>query len=332
MQLNSTHLNQANLAIVVVTFKRQELLQVLMDSIKNLTIHPTYLVVVDNENSQDTKVIVENTQSELSDVNVNYVPMTENTGGAGGFSKGVEVAYNLGAEWIWVMDDDVKVFPEAIEKLEAWIERAVENDTRAIQVCRKNFDGSDFYWQYDFKNHLGIPNPISPSGFADGETFKKINTMCFEGGLFHRSIVAENGLPDSRFFIYWDDTMYGYLASKITQPILINETLMARTRTLDNVKIGKVRRLNSTSDMTRYYIMRNRGYMTHYFKLHGDYRPLTFTFGTFLTLVKETIRLGFSENFFKSLKILLNGMKDGKKARKDKSWTPMPKLEEIGTK
>lgn len=319
---------QPNLAIVVVTFKRQELLQVLIDSIKALTIRPKFLVLIDNENSSETKAIIESAKAALSDVEINYVPMLENTGGAGGFSKGAEVAYQLGAEWIWMMDDDVKVFPESIERLTPWLGEALQNNTRVLQVCRKNFDGTDFYWQYDFKNHLGIPNPVAPAGFAKGETFKKINTMCFEGGLFHRSIAEENGLPDKRFFIYWDDTIYGYLASKVTQPILINETLMARTRTLENVKIGKIRRLNSTSDMTRFYIMRNRGFMAQYFRLHGDYRPITFTFGTFLTLAKETIRLSFSDNFGKSFKILLNGMKEAKQIRKDKTWQPMPKLKD----
>jgi glycosyltransferase involved in cell wall biosynthesis len=313
-----------NLAIVVVTFKRQELLKILIDSIQALHSHPAALVVVDNENSAETRQIVESTS--LSGVDVHYVPMLENTGGSGGFSKGMEVAYGLNTDWVWMMDDDVKVFPESLERLLPWLDQAVENNTLAVQIRRKNFDGTDFYWQYDFKNHLGIPNPVAPSSFADGETFKKINTMCFEGGLFHHDLVKQIGLPDNRFFIYWDDTIYGYLSSKVTQPILINETLMARTRPLENIKIGRIRKLNSTSDMTRYYIMRNRGYMAHYFKLNGDYKPLVFTFGTFLTLSKEIIRLVFVKEKMKSLKILFKGMKDGKKLRKDKTWQPMPEL------
>ncbi|WP_460017333.1 glycosyltransferase [Lactovum odontotermitis] len=313
-----------NLAIVVVTFKRQELLQLLMDSISALQTHPAALVVVDNENSAETKQIVDSVV--LPETDVHYVPMMENTGGSGGFSKGMEVAYGLGTDWVWMMDDDVKIFPDSIERLAPWLDKAVDNNTLAVQIRRKNFDGSDFYWQYDFRNHLGIPNPVAPSGFAEGETFKKINTMCFEGGLFHHDLVKQIGLPDNRFFIYWDDTMYGYLASKVTQPVLINETLMARTRPLENIKIGRIRKLNSTSDMTRFCIMRNRGHMAHYFKLHGDYNPVIFTFGTFLTFTKEVIRLVFVKEKMKSFKILLKGMKEAKKLRKDKTWQPMPKL------
>ena len=36
------------------------------------------------------------------------------------FSAGVKRAYELGAQWFWVMDDDVMVVPEAIERLEPW--------------------------------------------------------------------------------------------------------------------------------------------------------------------------------------------------------------------
>lgn len=321
---------ESNLAIVIVTYKRQELLQVMFDSLRALTEKPKFIVLVDNENSQETSELTKKLQSDLSTLTeVSYVPMAENTGGAGGFSKGVQVAYDLGADWVWLMDDDVKIFPESIAALEPWLADAVKNENRAIQIRRKNYDGSDFYWQYDFKNHLGIPNPIAPAAFASNETSKNINTMCFEGGLFHRSLIEDIGLPDSRFFIYWDDTIYGYLSSKVTQPLLINEMLMQRTRTLNNLKLGKIRKLNSTSDMTRYYIMRNRGYMAQYFKLNGDYNPIVFGFGTFLTFSKEVIRLALSDDFRKGFKILRQGMKDAKKIRKDKNWQPMKAIQQL---
>ena len=50
--------------------------------------------------------------------------------------------------------------------------------------------------------------------------------MCFEGACFKRSVVQKIGLPDARFFIYWDDALYGYLASKVTQPILIPDFVL----------------------------------------------------------------------------------------------------------
>jgi len=287
---------------------------------------PPHVVIVDNEASSETENITKDLARRLSGSEVHYIPMAENSGGAGGFSKGVDVAYGLGVEWMWLMDDDVKVFPEALERLALWLSDCVANDTRVVQVCRRNFDGSDFYWQYDFRTGLGIPNPIAPPPFAAGERTRVINTMCFEGGVVHRSIVKEIGLPDERFFIYWDDTVYGYLASKHTHPVLINETLMQRTRSLDNLKIGRIRRLNTTSDMARYHIMRNRGYMARYFKLHGDFNPVLFGLGTALTMGKEIIRLVLAPARREGFKALIGGLRDSRTLRADKTWRPMAGL------
>ena len=118
-----------------------------------------------------------------------------------------------------------------------------------------------------------------------------MNTLCFEGGLFRRRIVEKIGLPDPRFFIYWDDTMYGYLASKVTNSIVVPDVVMRRTRDISNWDIAGLRQLNSTSDMNRYHILRNRGYMARYFMVHGDYRPVLFALGTAATVAKEVIRL-----------------------------------------
>lgn len=120
---------------------------------------------------------------------VAYAPQSDNLGGAGGFSAGVKHAYELGAQWFWVMDDDVMVVPEAIERLEPWT-----HTHRVVQGSRYDYDGGPFYWQYHFIVPLGIPNPIAPAAF-DESGFRAMNTMCFEGGLFARSVVDEIGFP-----------------------------------------------------------------------------------------------------------------------------------------
>ncbi|MDR0885357.1 MAG: glycosyltransferase [Clostridiales Family XIII bacterium] len=335
-------------AIVVVTYKRKELLKVLFDSYLASTVYPGNIYIVDNDKDPEVgdmcRHLQENLRANVAAVgnsedgshadstpmspSVNYIPMETNTGGAGGFSKGVESAYKAGAEWIWVMDDDVKVLPHGLETLEKWMKDAVADDHRVIQCRRMNYDDTPFYWQYHFWNKLGIPNPVAPADFKPGETQRPMNTACFEGGLFHRSIVDEIGIPDNRFFIYWDDTVYGYLASKVTNPILVVDILMQRTRHIDNIKIGSARKLNSTSDMVRYYIMRNRGYIAHYLKLNGEYNPIIFGFGTFLTFSKETIRLVITKNFRQGMASITRGMKDGKIARRDKTWKPMKEIQD----
>ncbi|MCI1901186.1 MAG: glycosyltransferase [Bifidobacteriaceae bacterium] len=322
------------LAIVVVTYKRQQLLTKLFDSILASTKAPWRVVIVDNEDSEETKKMVADFGTAVtgqwgktvadasgSQERVAYVRMTENSGGSGGFSKGVETAYNLGAEWFWIMDDDVAIEPEGMARLEKWTK-----GHDVIQGQRYDYDGGPFYWQYHFIVPLGIPDPIAPSGFG-AAGYKVMNTACFEGGLFRRNVVEQIGLPDKRFFIYWDDTLYGYLASKVTNPIIVPDFVMRRTREINNLDIAGVRQLNSTSDMNRYYIMRNRGYMARYFMAHGDYRPLLFGLGTALTFAKEIIRLVTVDKTLKTgIPALLRGWKDSRALLHQPDWEPMAPL------
>lgn len=323
------------LAIVVVTYKRQELLQELFTSFEKLRQCPWRIIIVDNEQSERTYHMVQSLNeaieqrwgvAQLDDegnsAHVVYAPQQDNLGGAGGFSAGVRRAYELGAQWFWVMDDDVTTVPEAIERLEPWT-----HQHSVIQGSRLDYDGGAFYWQYHFLVHLGIPNPVAPAAFgACG--FRQMNTMCFEGALFNRDIVEKIGYPDSRYFIYWDDTTYGYLASKVTKPIVVPDIILRRTRNIANWNIAGVRQLNSTSDMNRYHIMRNRGFMARYFQLYGDYNPVLFGLGTAATFAKEIIRLLAVDrkHLMSGVVKMWQGWKAARVILHDASWKPMPPL------
>jgi glycosyltransferase involved in cell wall biosynthesis len=309
------------LAVVVVTFNRASLLRIVLDSLAQLPQTPAHVIVVDNASSDDTPEVLAAAADRFPPGVLTSHRSQTNTGGSGGFHQGVELALATEAEWIWVMDDDVKVLPQALARLAPWTKRF-----QAIQGRRYNFDGSPFYWQFDFNTTLGIPNPVARDDFGP-QGWLPMNTVCFEGGLFQRDLIQRIGLPDPRFFIYWDDTVYGYLASKVTQPALVDAFILARTRQLKRLSLGPSRKLNGTSDMVRYHIMRNRGYMAQYFALHGDYQPLWFALGTVLTLGKELIRLAAVDHSFKTgLPALVRGLRDARRLRLDRSWRPMPPL------
>lgn len=328
------HNTYPNMAIVITTFKRQELLERLLQSIRQLDVQPAGIVLVDNECSKETEDIARRFGVE------HYIGMPENTGGAGGFSRGVHEAYERGYDWMWLMDDDVEMLDRAIEKLTPWLEKTerelkngtpIENCVCAFQPFRRNYDGSFFFWQYRFIEKMGIQNPFAKAHFDEGEAAKDANAICFEGGIIHRRAVEAIGLPDARFFIYWDDTVYGYLISKTSRILLIPEYCLQRTRELSNMRVGKTRKLNTTSDMARFYIMRNRGHMAHYLKENGDYSPFLFSLGTAYTWLKECIRLfvGKSCDKKESIKTLKRGAKEARRIRRDTSWQPYREVEKL---
>ena len=122
--------------------------------------------------------------------------------------------------------------------------------------------------------------------------------------------------------------MYGYRASKVTNPIVVPDVVLRRTREIGNWDIAGVRQLNSTSDMNRYHIMRNRGYMARYFMAYGDFRPFLFAVGTLATAAKEVIRLVAvdREHLRTGLVQIAKGWWDSRKLLHDPTGSPCLRL------
>ena len=315
---STTPFDPATATIAIVTYNRSGLLSRLLESIIVMDPKPGHIVIVDNASTDDTTELVEGYRERLGTELV-YRRLETNTGGSGGFSEGMRVAYELGSTWMWLMDDDVEVIPDGLAKMGAWAPRF-----KSIQWRRYDYDGSEFYWQYRLSIPFGIPIPFAPAGF-DASRYREMNSGCFEGMFIHRDIVTRIGLPDPRFFIYWDDSIYGWLASRHTTAVIVDEFVLRRTREIRQWDMG-IRHLNASSDAYRYYIMRNRGHMKHYFKVNGAYRPVRFALGSFLTFAKEIIRLVFVERKVRGTSNLWRGIRDGRKVARDTSWQPMPPL------
>lgn len=308
----------ASATIAVVTFNRSGLLTGLLESIVRMTPKPGHLVIVDNASTDDTTEVVESFRDRLGTELV-YRRLDTNTGGSGGFSEGMRVAYELGSEWIWLMDDDVEVIEDGLAKMGRWTARF-----KSIQGRRYDYDGSEFYWQYRIAEPLGIPIPFAPAGF-DESGYKPMNSGCFEGMFIHRGIVERIGLPDPRFFIYWDDQTYGWLASRLTESVIVNEFVLRRTREIKQWDMG-VRHMNASSNAYRYYIMRNRAIIQQYYRSLGVYNPVLFGMGSALTFIKELIRLIAVERTVRGTSNLFRGVRDGRRIARDRSWEPMPPL------
>lgn len=306
-------------AIVVVTYNRSALLERLLQSISRMDPKPGRVVIIDNASGDGTGDMVTGYADTLGP-EVVYQRLETNTGGSGGFSEGMRVAYETGATWMWLMDDDVELIPDGLAKMGRWAGRF-----RSIQGRRYDYDGSEFYWQYRIAERMGIPIPFAPAGF-DASGFKEMNSGCFEGMFIHRDVVARIGLPDPRFFIYWDDQVYGWLASRITRSVIVDEFVLRRTREIRQWDMG-VRHMNASSDAYRYYIMRNRALIKQYYRTHGVYRPALFALGTALTFGKELIRLVAVEHRVRGTGHLFRGLRDGRAIARDRTWRPMPPLD-----
>ncbi|HTF67827.1 MAG TPA: glycosyltransferase family 2 protein [Edaphobacter sp.] len=241
-----------SVAAVVVTFNRKMLLLECLQGLLSQTAPLDRIYIIDNASTDGTRETLEQA-GFLTKPTIRYVPLASNMGGAGGFSAGLRTAFADGFDWFWLMDDDVEPYSDGLAQLLEFREAS-----GCIHGRRRNPDGTPFPWGECFSERTVTTTPISDPNFITGSQALSINTGCFEGMLVSRQTVAQVGFPDADFFITWDDTYYGYLASRVTTVLIVNAFVLQRKLPFGSVKSRIYGDRFIQSSLALFYSHRNR--------------------------------------------------------------------------
>lgn len=102
---------------IVVTFNRKKLLANCLRALLSQSFSLNAVIVVDNASTDGTESYLKELGLLDGSGKVIYERLSDNTGGAGGFNRGVEIALEAGYQWFWLMDDDAEPQPDAFEIL-----------------------------------------------------------------------------------------------------------------------------------------------------------------------------------------------------------------------
>ena len=183
---------QNNVAAIVVTYNRLELLRQCVQALRNQSA-ACDILIVDNASTDGTA------QWLASQQDLNRRSTGSNLGGAGGFNFGMRWAVEAGYDYVWVMDDDTLPQPDALRKLlEAdevlhgnygWLSSVVLwTDGSECKMNRQRLKKS--YYEY---------SPLLKYGLVQAEQATFVS-------LFLRSAtILRFGLPIKEFFIWGDD-------------------------------------------------------------------------------------------------------------------------------
>ncbi|GGF00891.1 glycosyltransferase family 2 protein [Mycetocola zhadangensis] len=192
----------ATIAAVIVTFNRLEKLKTVIESIEAQARPVDALIIVDNASTDGTGQYL---QGLPSSDRLEIVTLGSNTGGAGGFSTGMRRAYDLGHDFVWIMDDDCYPAADSLSELERGYDAAVgELGPDVPFACSLvNFvDGSI----------CEMNNPETTWDWARlisrGQNSVMVKSCSFVSVLIPRWAIEKNGLPYAEYFIWFDDHEY----------------------------------------------------------------------------------------------------------------------------
>ena len=201
---------------------------------------PEAIVVVDNASSDHTPEVL----AACALPGLQVIRSEENLGGAGGFHLGMRTAYEGGYDRIWLMDDDVVPAPDCLTRLLEVDEdclMAVRED-RAGRLCEKAATRFDL-------DHPWVVRPKTGMVETDYGTREampplvEIENVAFEGFMVRRGVVAEIGLPDPSYFIFYDDVDFALRARRAGRRIwAVRDAVLVRQLDFDqqhDLEIGR---------------------------------------------------------------------------------------------
>ncbi|WP_417777168.1 dTDP-4-dehydrorhamnose reductase [Stutzerimonas xanthomarina] len=281
---------------VVLSYKRKELLQRCLDAIDEQTRPCAGVIVVDNASNDGTEEML--LQSELPNLKV-YV-LSRNTGASGGFSAGFRLAYQQGADFVWMMDDDVIPEPDALEQLLLANERLAE---------RKQ--PSSYLLSMARTEHgllTNVPRVDERTNSIDYENWPAlldigvipVRPATYVSILVPRSSLAQHGLPLAPMFMWGDDTEFTLRISQNVPGYLVAASRVLHVRRVSGA-IDILREPDPARIALHRHLVRNELFVARkYFRK----RRVLGLFGSRLSLVAAMLARGQ----FAKARIILTGL------------------------
>lgn len=287
---------------VVVTFNRKELLKDCLQALTKQTRALDAILIVDNASTDntpqdllemgyiqklppekiskpyETEFVSKIKNLEGENIKIIYILMSENTGGAGGFHMGQKRAFELGYDWIWLMDDDGYPVEGCLSKL---LESNIRKKLKAsnpLVIDKENHNALSFGLS---KNLMTVQSAVDAS--IDGIILNKANP--FNGTLIHCDLIKDVGFIKKEMFIWGDETEYfkrlssiGYKFATVTTALFYHPA----SKTIYAEKLFGLLRMAKKPEKLEMNFYRNQGYLNMKYGSIFSHRSATKNFIFFL--------------------------------------------------
>jgi GT2 family glycosyltransferase len=202
--------------VILNTNRREDTLACLRSLQKNT--YPNQCVIVLDNASNDGSVEVIETEFPA----VQVLPLTNNLGYAGNNNVGIDAAMDMGADWVFVLNEDTTLAPDCLEQMIAAAQSQPKagiigplvyhfDEPTVIQSAGGSLDGR---WR---SKHIGQNEP-------DRGQYTSVQAVDWISGcaiLVRREVIEQVGGLDERFFYYWEETDWCRRAAEAGWVILL---------------------------------------------------------------------------------------------------------------
>jgi GT2 family glycosyltransferase len=240
------------IGVVIVTYNRRECLLKALKLYEEQSKLPSYILVINNNSTDDTEEILEEWKNNEKDFKKYVVNLKNNVGGSGGFHAGLKRGLELDADWIWVSDDDAYPEKNALQNIYNYIESQNNETINKIssicgQVINNNKTDESHRKRIKIKFLKVDLIPVNKDEY-NKESFE-LELFSYVGSAISKRYLKQVGLPEKDYFIYYDDTEHSYRLSKKGKIICIPSV-----KVIHDVES----RISHEVDWKKYYAIRNR--------------------------------------------------------------------------
>lgn len=211
---------------VILTYNRKDLLARSLAAVMAQTRPCNQVLVVDNASEDGTTEMLQ----EVDYPSLTAYRLSCNRGAAGGFNAGFRLAYQHGADLVWMMDDDVIPEPDALKSL-----LDAGNRLCALSVPYSFLISTAFSENGAVTNTPIISLKKNRIGYRNWPALLMYGLMPIERASFvsilvPRVALGEHGLPLSELFIWGEDSDFTLRISRKCPGYLVGSSRVVHLR------------------------------------------------------------------------------------------------------
>jgi rhamnopyranosyl-N-acetylglucosaminyl-diphospho-decaprenol beta-1,3/1,4-galactofuranosyltransferase len=242
---------------VVVTHRRVDQLTKSLDVVTGQHRPPDHLVVVDNDDDERVRDLVAG-----QPIPTTYFGSKRNLGGAGGFALGMLQALALGADWVWLADDDGR--PADAGVLETLLACAARHGLAEVSPMVCDLDDPTRL-AFPLRRGLVWRRRVDELRTETSSELLPGIASLFNGALFRAATLEAVGVPDLRLFIRGDEVELHRRLVRSKLPFgTCLDAVYLHPQGSDEFKPilgGRMHTQYPDNDTKRFFTYRNRGYL-----------------------------------------------------------------------